>query len=160
VNRFSATTESSAVVAADRAAIWAVLTDPVLLPKLTPLLERIDAEGDLWRWHMKRIAALGVAIIPSFDVRMKFQDHSRIDYEPNEPDGVGPEGWYVLGDTDGGTELAISLTLHLDLPLPKASTRAVRKVMTTTMTRTGDRFSTNLSRHLGIDGPSAAATRK
>ncbi len=41
---FSATTDSEAVVAADREAIWAALTDPVLLPKLTPLLRSIETE--------------------------------------------------------------------------------------------------------------------
>lgn len=46
MNRFSTTNTSEAVVAADRADIWAALTDPVLLAKLTPLLTRIDADGD------------------------------------------------------------------------------------------------------------------
>jgi carbon monoxide dehydrogenase subunit G len=48
VNRFSATNDSEAVVAADREAIWKALTDPVVLPRLTPLLRNIETNGDLW----------------------------------------------------------------------------------------------------------------
>ena len=90
---------------------------------------------------------------------MKFAENTRIDYEPAQPGTPGPEGWYLLADADGGTKLSISLTLHLDLPLPKATGPAVRKVMTSTMTRTGNRFSENLLRHLGTDD-SPTATRK
>lgn len=163
MNRFSATTESVAVVAAERSAIWAVLTDPNLLPELTPLLERIDSDGDLWHWHMKRIAALGVSISPNFTERMHFTDGERIDYEHEPPKGkterTGADGWYVLSDDAGGTKLEISLTLHVELPLPKGAGRAVRKVMLRTMVRTGDKFSANLERHLAIEG-SGAATAK
>jgi carbon monoxide dehydrogenase subunit G len=154
VNQFSATTESRAVVAADRAAIWAVLTDPKLLPELTPLLERIEAKGTLWRWHMKRIAALGVGISPCFTERMHFEEGRRIEFEheplPGVTERTGADGWYQLSDTDGGTELGIKLTLHVDLPLPKSARFAVQRVMKSTMERTGDRFSANLLRHLGL----------
>jgi carbon monoxide dehydrogenase subunit G len=158
MNRFSATTTSEAVVAAERADIWAVLTDPVLLPKLTPLLNSIDTDGDLWVWHMVKISALGVTISPKFTEHMHFDDKTRIDYEHEAPAGVtertGADGWYVLEDVDGGTKLSISLTLHVELPLPKAAGPAVKKVMNSTMARTGDKFSANLLKHLGIDEPS------
>lgn len=154
MNRFSATTESEAVVEADRMAIWDVLTDPVLLPKLTPLLTRIDTDGDLWRWHMMKIAALGVSIAPAFTERMHFTHGERIDYEHETPAGAvertGADGWYVLTDVDGGTRLQISLTLHVELPLPKAAGPAVTRVMNSTMARTGDKFSANLLKHLGV----------
>ncbi|WP_375481386.1 hypothetical protein [uncultured Jatrophihabitans sp.] len=160
MNQFSATTESEAVVAADRMRIWQALTDPVLLPKLTPLLTRIDAEGDLWRWHLTSISALGVKIAPAFTERMHFTDGTDIVYEHEAPQGTvertGADGWYRLSDVEGGTRLQISLTLHVDLPLPRASGPAVRGVMNTTMARTGDRFSANLLRHLGVDDPRSA----
>lgn len=140
-----------------------MLTDPKLLPELTPLLERIETDGDLWRWHMKRIAALGVSISPAFTERMHFTEGERIDYEHEAPKGVnertGADGWYVLSDQEDGTKLSISLTLHVDLPLPKAAAPAVCRVMKSTMARTGDRFSANLRRHLGIDR-AGASTRK
>ncbi|MGI8677672.1 MAG: SRPBCC family protein [Jatrophihabitans sp.] len=160
MNEFSATTESEAVVAAPRADIWAVLTDPVLLPTLTPLLERIDTDGDLWTWHMKQIAGLGVGISPEFTEKMVFDDGLRIDYTHNPPDGVhertGAEGWYVLKDVEGGTQLSISLTLSVELPLPMATRRAVQGVMKSTITRTGDKFSANLLRYLGVEDASPA----
>ncbi len=164
MNTFSATTESTAVVAAERARIWAVLTDPVLLPKLTPLLKSIDADGDVWRWHLMSISALGVSIAPAFTERMRFLDEREIGYEHEAPPGTvertGADGWYRLTDVEGGTRLEISLTLHVDLPLPRSAGPAVRRVMNGTMARTGDRFSANLLRHLGIgsglDEPTAA----
>jgi hypothetical protein len=160
MSRFSATTESEAVVAAGRSAIWAVLTDPVLLPKLTPLLRRIDtgrdADGDLWRWHLVGLSVLGIGISPVFTERMVFDAEKRIDYTHEPPAGsnerTGAEGSYVLADVEGGTHLAISLTLNVDLPLPRLASPAVRTVMQETMQRMGDRVSANLLQHLKAHG--------
>ena len=159
MSRFAATTESGAIVPADRLDIWRALTDPVLLPQLTPLLRRIDADGDIWTWHMARISALGVSISPSFTERMTFDDGHRISYThappPDTRERAGAEGWYDLRDTAEGTKLAISLTLEVDLPLPRSAGPAVRRVMQATMTRMGDKFSANLLHHLGL-APDAA----
>lgn len=154
MSQFSATTESSAVVAAERSEIWAVLTDPVLLPKLTPLLRRIDADGDLWRWHLVELSVLGVGIKPVFTERMVFEPEHRIDYTHEPPSGVtewtGAEGRYLLSDDPDGTKLEISLTLDVELPLSRLASPAVTAVMKATMQRMGDRFSANLLRHLGV----------
>lgn len=169
MNRFSATTRSQATVLASREEIWAVLTDPVMLPRLTPLLERIDADGDLWTWRMKQIKALGVGISPSFTEKMVFEEPSRIDYHhaprPGTHERTGAEGWYALDEVDTddgpGTLLDVSLTLTVELPLPRSAGAAVRKVMASTIDRTGDRFAANLLKHLGARqvGPSQVATR-
>jgi carbon monoxide dehydrogenase subunit G len=161
MSSFSATTENEAIVPADRMAIWAALTDPKLLPELTPLLSRIETDGDLWTWHMTRISALGVGITPSFTERMTFDEGRRIEYTHEPPAGVteraGAEGVYELSDAEGGTLLKISLTLHVELPLPRRVAPAVSRVMRSTMGRTGDRFSANLLRHLGVDESSRSA---
>jgi carbon monoxide dehydrogenase subunit G len=155
MTRFSATNNSEAVVAADRSEIWAVLTDPVLLPKLTPLLTSIDADGDRWRWHLIRLDVLGVGVGSVFTERMIFDEGRRIDYVHEPPPGAvektGAEGWYELKDHKQGTHLAISLTLNVELPLPRASRPVVQRVMSETMQRTGDRFSVNLLNHLGVN---------
>jgi carbon monoxide dehydrogenase subunit G len=154
MTRFSASNESEAVVPAARADIWAALTDPVLLPKLTPLLRRIDADGDIWQWHLIRISVAGVGIATSFTEKMVFDEARRIDYTHQPPPGVtertGANGFYELADVEGGTHLRIGLTLHVDLPLSRLAAPAVTRVMDTTITRTGDRFSTNLLDHLGV----------
>src|SRR6185312_9964435 len=107
MTRFSASTESDAVVAAPRSAIWRALTDPDLLPRLTPLLRRIDADGDHWRWYMTGLEVMGVGISPVFTERMRFTPQSRIDYTHEPPKGVreqaGAEGSYELLDVPGGT---------------------------------------------------------
>ena len=127
-----------------------------MLPRLTPLLHHIEADGDLWRWELTRIPVLGVSISPDFTERMVFDPPRRIDFTHAPPPGrrerAAAEGWYVLTEVDGGTRLAISLTVSVDLPLARAAGPAVRKVMGTVMARTGDRFAANLLRHLGVTG--------
>ena len=154
MSRFTATNKSEAIVPAARSDIWAVLTDPVLLPKLTPLLRRIDADGDLWTWHLVRISVLGIGISTAFTERMKFDEGRRIDYTHEPPKGAnertGAEGTYELSDVKEGTHLAISLTLHVELPLSRLAAPAVVRVMEATMQRMGERFSTNLLDHLGV----------
>jgi carbon monoxide dehydrogenase subunit G len=150
VTRFSSTVESTAVVKAPRREIWAALTDPAALTRMTPFLERIDADGDTWIWHMKRIGALGVELNPVFTEQMTFDDGQRIVFTHTPPAGVteraGADGTYDLSDAEGGTRLAISLTIEVELPLPKAATPAVTRVMSRTIATMGDRFSANLIR--------------
>ncbi len=50
VTTFSVSTTSSATVDADRKRVWDALTDPDLLPRLTPYLRRIDARTDDAGW--------------------------------------------------------------------------------------------------------------
>ena len=152
MTRFATTTESESVVTAERGAVWAALTDPELLPRLTPLLTGIETDGDLWRWSMVRLAVLGVGVTPTFTERMRFTERTRIDYTHEPPPGVhefaGAEGWYALDDAPGGTHLAIRLTLQVELPLPGLVTPTVVGIMKVTLQRTGDRFVANLLGHL------------
>ncbi len=152
MTRFSADTTSEATVTAERKAVWDVLVDPVLLPELTPLLYRIDTDGDVWRWHMVRLAVLGVGIKPVFTERMTFDEGARIDFTHEPPPGVtewaGAEGHYTLRDVDGGTHLGIRLRLDVDLPLSRLAAPVVERTMRSTMAVTGERFSANLLRHL------------
>lgn len=154
MHRFSASTASEAVVAADRKAIWGALTDPAVLTDLTPLLRGIEADGDLWRWEMSRVNVLGIVVDPTFTERMRFTEGQRIDYTHEPPAGVrewaGAEGWYVLRDVPGGTHLSIELTLSVDLPLTRIAAPAVETVVRSAMAVTGSRFATRLERHLGV----------
>ncbi|UQX89160.1 SRPBCC family protein [Jatrophihabitans telluris] len=154
MSAFSARVQSTAVVPAARQEIWQALTDPVLLPKLTPLLRHIDADGDRWRWHLGAISALGVEISPVFTEQMVFQPQTRISYTHSPPAGAreyaGAEGVYALSDAEHGTNLSIELTLTVELPLPRLSAPAVERIIRTTMDRTGDKFSANLLKHLGV----------
>lgn len=154
MNRFEATNHSTAVVPAGRQDIWAALTDPETLTELTPMLCRIDTDGERWVWHMFGFSALGVEIAPSFTERMQFSELERIDFEHAPPPGqherAGADGRYVLEDAPDGTRLDIRLTIHVELPLPRMSRGAVRRVMEQSMRTTGDRFARNLLGHLGV----------
>jgi carbon monoxide dehydrogenase subunit G len=154
MNRFEATNHSEAFVRAGRDPIWAALTDPEVLPRLTPLLRNVETDGDLWRWELTRFTILGIGLAPSFTERMRFDAPDRIEYTHEPPRGrnepAGADGWYVLSEAQGGTRLEISLTMHVDLPLARAARPAVTRVMRSMMQRTGDRFATNLLRHLKV----------
>jgi len=151
---FTATNRSGAVVAADRDRIWQALTDPELLVRLTPLLTRIDVDGDRWTWHLIRITALGVGVAPVFTEQMRFTPTTRIDFTHQAPTGrkeaSGVEGWYRLSTAEHGTRLEVELRVSVDLPLPRLSAPAVERVMGLTMAGAGERFSANLLRHLGL----------
>ena len=150
--RFTASTRSDAVVQAERAEVWKVLTDPVLLPQLTPYLSRIVVDGEHWRWEMARLPVLNVTIAPSFTERMTFEEGKRIEFTHDPPAGTteraAAEGWYELRDTDRGTELSIDLALAVDLPLPRAAAPAVNRVMQRVMDGMGDKFAANLLAHV------------
>ncbi len=150
---FGSAVESQADISAPRAEVWRALTDPHLLPRLTPLLRRIDVDGDTWRWQLSRIVALGVSVSPVFTETMTFAPEQRIEFQHTPPahgprERAGAQGVYHLADIDGGTHLSISLALTIDVPLPRTATPAVESVIRMWLQRTGDRFSANLLRHL------------
>ena len=149
---FTATTESAAVISARRTDVWRLLTDPAKIAEMTPLLERVHADGDLWRWEMARIPVLGVSVAPSFTERMTFDPERRIDFTHAPPDGRpergAVEGWYQLEEVEQGTRLAIRLQLCVELPLPRVAKRAVDTVMGRVMEHMGDRFAVNMLREL------------
>lgn len=155
MTRFSSSTSAEAVVAAPRQQIWDVLVDPDKIAALTPFLKRVTADGEHWRWEMSGLDVLGVKVAPSFTERMVFEDLERIEFHHDPPAGEkersGVEGWYDLSDAEGGTHLATSLTITLDLPLPKLSAPAVNATMKGVIGQMGDRFSANLLRELGIE---------
>jgi carbon monoxide dehydrogenase subunit G len=155
MTRFSAETRAEAVVAAARADIWAALTDPVLVGELTPFVRRIHADGEHWLWEMSGLKVLGIGVAPTFTERMVFEEPERIEFHHDPPAGKtersAVEGWYELTETGTGTRLVTSLEIVLDLPLPRASGRAVRATMNGVITQMGERFSTNLLAHLGAD---------
>lgn len=163
MTRFSTRIESSDVVGAPREAIFAVLQDPDLLAELTPLVEAITRIDDTprWRWQLAGISALGTRFHPCFTVAMHFQEPARIDFAHDPPAGASEhaaaEGIYELDEVsasdefpDGGTRVAIQLDVHVELPLPKVSRRAVEGVMHRTTEKMGERFAVNLRRHLGV----------
>lgn len=154
MTRFESGDRSTMVVPAPREDIWRALTDPDLLADLTPLLDRVDAHGQRWTWHMSGISALGVEVAPSFTETMEFTEGERIDFSHTPPQGSrersGADGVYLLADADDGTELEVDITIHVDLPLPAISRNAVQRIMRQTMQRTGDRFHDNLLAHLGV----------
>jgi carbon monoxide dehydrogenase subunit G len=151
VARFTARDRSTEVVQADQGALWKALTDPDLLPRLTPYLHSIEADGDRWRWNMARIPVLGVSVAPSFTERMTFDEPRRIGFT-HDPDSdqekAGVEGTYLLEKADGGTRLSIDIDICVDLPLPGMARGAVERAMRGVIAVMGRRFAANLLRHL------------
>ena len=150
---FTATTRNREVVPAGRAEIWEALTDPTLLPRLTPYLDTITVDGHHSRGEMTTLPVLSVSVAPSFTELMEFEEHSRIEFTHDPPAGqdekAAAEGKYHLEDAGPGrTDLSIELTLEVDLPLPRVAAPAVGRVMKGVMDRMGQKFATNLMDHL------------
>jgi carbon monoxide dehydrogenase subunit G len=156
--RFESTNISESDVPVTRDQIWEIITSPDRLARLTPIIDRISANGDIWCWQLKTVSALGAKVTPSFTERMTFDEGHRLDFEHTPPSGsherAGATGTYTLDDLpDGsGTHLYVHLTLAVELPLPRAASRAVEPIMAASMARTGQRFAENLYRELGLPG--------
>ncbi|MDX6357734.1 MAG: hypothetical protein QOH37_788 [Nocardioidaceae bacterium] len=152
---FTVRNRSSATVGATPAQVWDALTDPVLLTRLTPYLREIETDGDRWVWHLSRVPVLGIGIAPSFTEVMTFDRHSTITFthDPDRPDErAGVDGTYRLEPSGKGTELAIDLSITVDLPFPSLARPAVQTAMRGVVAAMGSRFSANLVRHLGASG--------
>jgi carbon monoxide dehydrogenase subunit G len=163
VSRFSAGTTADAVVDVPRAEVWAALTDPAVVARLTPFVRRIvvvdggrgagGAGGELWRWEMTGLTVLGVGVAPTFTERMTYDEPARIDFDHEPPAGqterAAVAGWYRLEEQDAGTRLTTSMEITVDLPLPRVSAGAVRVALCRVIDQMGERFSRNLLAHLG-----------
>jgi carbon monoxide dehydrogenase subunit G len=152
MTRFSADTQAEAVVTASRAEVWDALTDPALVAELTPFVRRITADGDHWHWELSGLKVLGVGVAPAFTELMVLDEPKRIEFRHDPPVGEtersGVQGWYALIEVDEGTRLVTALEINLDLPLPRASSRAVKAAMSRVIDQMGERFSKNLLAHL------------
>lgn len=153
VATFTAKTQSSAVLTSSRDAVWAALTDPALIARLTPYVSSIEVEGDRWIWSLTKIPVVGLSVAPRFTEVMDFQPQTRIDYHHDESrsdEMAGVEGIYVLGDHEGGgTDVEIELAVSCTLPLPGAMRSVVQAAMSRVIDHMGVVFSRNLLRHLG-----------
>lgn len=155
---FSSRNVSSALVEAPRSDIWAQVSDPQRLAELTPLLDRIEVsdDGARWTWYLGGISALGVEVAPSFTEAMTFDAPSIIRFRHDPPadakEFASAEGEYHLTEVGPScTRLDIDLTLSVDLPLPRLVRSTVERIMSLTMTRTGDVFARRLYDALGLD---------
>ena len=152
MTRFSARNVSDAVLRATPEEVWAILTDPELLVRFTPNLKRIDADGDVWTWHLTRIPVLSSAIEPSFTELMEFDRPRRITFKHDETrtdEKAGVVGEYFLEPVTGGTHVSIDLESWVELPFPRVARPAVERVMSGVVAGMGFRFGQNVRRYLG-----------
>lgn len=157
MNRFSARNVSEASLQSTPERVWEVLTDPELLPVLTPYLNRIEVDstqpdGVRWTWHLTRIPVMSATITPTFTEVMTFEEPTRIGFthDPTKPDErTGVEGDYRLTPEGSGTHVAIDIEIWCDLPLPRLSRIPVETVMSGVVAVMGKRFAANMLRHLG-----------
>lgn len=150
---FTTSTRSVATVSAPPEAVWAALTDPALLARLTPFLARVTEHGEHWVWEMTKVPVLGKSFSFTFTERMTFDEPHRIefDHDPEagtEHESAGVEGWYALEPRPQGTHLETSMAISVDLPFPGVTRPAVTAAMKGVVTLMGQRFSQNLLHHL------------
>jgi carbon monoxide dehydrogenase subunit G len=152
---FTARNISVSTVPVTASRIWAQICDPASLTALTPLVRSIVVEGDLWRWQLAGIEALGISVAPTFTERMEFVEPRLIRFSHETAHGeherAGADGTYELTPHGDETELKVDIALTVELPLPRLSALAVERVMKASMQRTGKRFAVNLYHRLGLD---------
>lgn len=152
---FTATRTSEAVVTAEQQQVWDVLNDPAEVARLTPLVRRIEVDGDHWRWSMDEVPGLGVSIAPAFTVRMESDEPSRLSFTHDPPEGererAGVEGVYTLTEHEQGTLLDIDLEVRVDLPLAKIAKPAVKTAMDGVLATMGRGFGRALLDRLDAD---------
>lgn len=133
MSTFSASTTSDATVGHPRDLVWAVLTDPEAVARLTPMVASITAHGDRWRWQLTHIPVLGRSVELAFTEQMTYDEPSRITFRhaPEGQERAGTDGHYDLVEADGGaaTTLRIDLTVAVDLPFPRLARPAVQVAM-------------------------------
>jgi carbon monoxide dehydrogenase subunit G len=152
MTRFTAKNRSAATLRSPRAKVWKALTDPELLPKLTPYLHRIDVDGDRWTWHVAKVPLLGKSIGTTFTEVMTFEEPRRIAFthDPERTDEQSAvEGEYILEEAGQGTRVSIEIGVSVELPFAKMTRPAVEGGMRAVMALMGRRFASNLLRHLG-----------
>jgi carbon monoxide dehydrogenase subunit G len=152
MTRFTASNKSAATLKSSRDDVWDALTDPGLLPKLTPYLQRIDVDGDRWTWHVTKVPVLGKNIGSTFTEVMTFDKPKRIGFEHDPQrteEKTEVQGEYHLEDAGSGTRVSIELGVSVELPFPRAMRRPVEGAIGAVMAGMGKRFASNLLRHLG-----------
>ncbi len=152
MTRFHASNSSAATLKSSRKEVWTALTDPELLPKLTPYLHRIDVDGDRWTWHVAKVPLLGKSIGTTFTEVMTFEEPHRIGFTHDEArtdEHSAVEGEYLLEEAGEGCRVSIELGVSVELPFSKVTKRAVEAGMRAVMALMGRRFASNLLRHLG-----------
>ncbi len=151
---FSSSTRSAATVSAPPEDVWAALTDPDLVARLTPFLRTVRERGEHWVWELARVPVLGKSFSFTFTERMTFDEPHRIEFthDPGAGHGeenAGVEGWYRLSPQDNGTCLETSMAISVELPFPGVTRPAVTTAMKGVVALMGQRFSHNLLEHLG-----------
>ncbi len=151
---FTTKTESTATISASADQIWTALSDPDQIAAMTPFLSEVRPQGsEHWVWELSKIPVLGKSFTFVFTERMSFDEPNRIEFTHDPAAGLGEEqagveGWYELTPADGGTFLATSLEISVDLPFPGLARPAVSAAMKGVVALMGQRFSHRLLEHL------------
>ena len=149
---FSATKTSEATVDHPRDLVWAVLTDPDAVARLTPMVASITPTGDRWRWQLTHIPVLGTSFDPAFTEEMSYEEPRRITFRhaPEGEERAGTDGRYDLGEAEGGdaTHLRIELKVTVDLPFPGLARPAVQAAMHGVLTAMGAGFARAMDKEL------------
>lgn len=133
--------------------VWNLLVDPDAIARLTPLVSRIDVDGQgRWIWALQGVPVPGRRLDLTMTEEMTFTPQTRIEFTHGPLEGgarAGAEGHYVLEPIDAGTRLSIELTVTAALPLPAVAKPAVHTVMAQVLNQMGNRFAANMLRELG-----------
>ena len=150
---FSTSNRSAATVTADVEAVWDVLTDPALVARLTPFLQRVRRGGRALGLAADEGARCSARASRSRSASGWTSTPHRIDFThdpaPGADEAAGVVGWYALALVRMGRTSRRRWRSPSTSPSPVSSGPPSITAMKGVVALMGQRFSHNLLSHLG-----------
>lgn len=115
-----------------RTAVWEDVSTVPRIAAAIPEVRRCERNGERWRWELDRYGALGLEVVPAFDVEAAFRPHDRVDFRPvgDVSEDASGRGWITLADAPAGrTRVEVGVVVEVDVPIPRLLAPALTKIM-------------------------------
>ena len=118
MTRLTTEVTRGADLAADRAAVWAVLADLDGYERLVPsMIEHRQVDG-AWRWRLSARSGLGYRFEPTFRVTYELEPSEEVRFTTVPEEHTRADGRFTLSDAVGGTRVEVHIALSVDVPVP------------------------------------------
>ncbi len=111
--------------------VWADIATIPDIARSIPAVRRCERNGDRWRWTFGRYGALGLEVVPAFDVDATFDPPDVARFWPVGEVSEGASGAGMLRLVPRGTRTAIdaSVRVEVDVPIGALLAPALRRII-------------------------------